>query len=936
MNIIQLMKALKLAAVAALSCAAFGQTSTGLLKVRIHWGQTAPAGTAFYVKPIPGAGSMKVESVTPIGLENGEGLRDGAWQTHAGGGDVDGLELTLSGAEPSQARLQNLQVIWAAVIAAADPDTARRLGRDAAMTPGSPRLTVQMNPEGTRGFTVTADQLRTEKALWIPALDVFVTAGDDPVSFAQHQTQLAPFAGRRILERVHTEPEATYAQYKAAWEDMGSPGYIHPNQPAPGHIVGLTWDSAIPKFGIDRGAGVWNDYGNPDHFRFWFDFGDLTKGIVGSWRGQRLENGLPVITTTFERDGTRYEVEQFAYPLDGPPAERRGDIQMVLLQRLRVTDLTGRERTVPITFAHRRQLPAQLTGGFGTERVDGTVLFRDNAKRRVLLSIDGVDGEVEWAGTVDYQHEMKRFNGTLFAHLPANGSHEFIVKLPSPMVAAEDTAKLRAIEYSQARQQTLDFWSNYVARGARFTVPEKAVNDMFNASLWHALRLPRRHGGAGPNVSIDLPYSNFAYSQTGTPWPVNQAVLVDYMLYDLRGYPAISTEELLAQYRNNQEYNGHVNGYANWVVYTPGMLYAVAKNYLLSGDRTGFEKLLPASMKALDWCLQQVQAAQSSQARGLVEGPLNDLTGEGIWSFNQAYMYAGLDLFGRALEQAGNPRGAEARAAAQRLHDAVQRQFGRAAMLSPVVQLRDHTWQPYVPGEANTHGRMMDVWYPTDVDCGPVHMVRLEAVPARSELADWLLNDNEDNLFYRGLGIANEPVYIQQATGYLLRDDVKAAIRSFYSYMASGFSHTVYEPVEHRFAHGQYFGPPSTDGTWFELYRNMLVRETDDGALLLAQAAPRAWLSDGKRIEVERAPTYYGLLNMTIESRAASGRISATVEMPGRSRPRELIVRLRHPEGKPMRSVTVNGKAWTAFDAKQEWVRIAQPAESKYTVVAQY
>jgi hypothetical protein len=170
----------------------------------------------------------------------------------------------------------------------------------------------------------------------------------------------------------------------------------------------------------------------------------------------------------------------------------------------------------------------------------------------------------------------------------------------------------------------------------------------------------------------------------------------------------------------------------------------------------------------------------------------------------------------------------------------------------------------------------------------------------------------------------------------LLRDDVKAAIRTFYSDMASGFSHTVYEPVEHRYTHGQYYGPPSTDGTWFELYRNMLVRERDDGALLLAQATPRAWLEDGKRIEIERAPTYYGLLNATIESRSASGRINAEVTMPERSRPNALVVRLRHPQGRPMKSVMVNGQPWTDFDSAAESVRIAEPSERRYAITAVY
>jgi len=467
-------------------------------------------------------------------------------------------------------------------------------------------------------------------------------------------------------------------------------------------------------------------------------------------------------------------------------------------------------------------------------------------------------------------------------------------------------------------------------KGAQFTVPEKVVNDLFRASLWHALRLPRRHD----DLHIDLPYSNFAYSQTGTPWPVNQAVYVDYMIFGLRGYGAEATEELRAQYRGNQEASGHVSGYANWLVYTPGMLYAAAQNFLLSGNRAALEQLMPQSLKALDWCLDRVRQAESFG--GLVRGPLNDGTGDGVWAFNQAYMYAGLELFGRALEQIGNPRGAEARQAAVRLKAAIDRGFHAASANSPLVQLRDHTWIPYVPTEAHTYQRKLEEWYPTEVDTGPLHLPRLKAVDADSDLARWLLEDHEDNLFFKGWGIANEPVYNQQGTAYLLRDDPKAVIRTFYSYMASAFSQSALEPVEHRFTHGQYFGPPSTDGAWFELYRNMLVMERDDDSLLLAGFAPRRWLEDGRRIEVRRAPTRFGELSMTINSKAASGRIEAEVEAPGRSRPSALLVRLRHPSGARMRSVHVNGHEWTDFDASKEWVRIQRPGETKYVIAATY
>jgi hypothetical protein len=75
---------------------------------------------------------------------------------------------------------------------------------------------------------------------------------------------------------------------------------------------------------------------------------------------------------------------------------------------------------------------------------------------------------------------------------------------------------------------------------------------------------------------------------------------------------------------------------------------------------------------------------------------------------------------------------------------------------------------------------------------------------------------------------------------------------------------------------------------------------------------------------------------MAVESRATTGEISATVEMPSRKRPAALQVRLRHPQHRPLRSVSVNGKEWTDFDTAKEWVRIPNPGEKLYRIVARY
>jgi hypothetical protein len=116
----------------------------------------------------------------------------------------------------------------------------------------------------------------------------------------------------------------------------------------------------------------------------------------------------------------------------------------------------------------------------------------------------------------------------------------------------------------------------------------------------------------------------------------------------------------------------------------------------------------------------------------------------------------------------------------------------------------------------------------------------------------------------------------------------------------------------------------------------MLISERDDDTLVVAQATPRAWLRDGEKIELERVPTYFGVVSATLESRARAGEIRADVHMPAARRPAGLHVRFRHPERKRMQAVTVNGRTWTDFDAANEYVRVSAPDADRYTIVVRY
>lgn len=914
--------------------------------LHVSWGLRTPAPSPFRIQFSGEA--ITIEQAKPAGLEPGEGLRDGTWQTTSGGGDVDGVDLALECEYVGVKDRESLHPIWRDLIAQSDPDTARRLRLDPAHRHDPRKLTIRLHGEGTGGGSVTIDQLLRSKALWIPSLDLYITVGEDAVPFAKHREDLRRFRGLRVLDQVHRHPEATLGAFTARWEDMGTPSYNHPRQTPPGHIVGLSWDGAVPKFGIDHGGGVWSDLGTPGAFRVWVELGDLTRELKQTWKEQKLLDGLPVLTTVLEEDGLRMEIEQFAYPLNGPPSERRGDIAMVLLERLAITNRTIHGQSFSLRLVHRRTLPGVETADLKAVKAPVGLVIEREGPREALIAVQGEGAagarlevraiQPKASPGKQAPPSVAELNLTLPVELAGGATREVLIKLPSPVVPPRDRDALLALDHAEARRKTIGFWSDYLARGAKFEVPEKAVNDLFRANLWHALRLPRRHGGQGPDVRIDLPYSNFAYGQEGTSWPINQAVYVDYMIHDLRGYHDIALEELLYIDRTNQEPDGHVRGYANWGVYTPGMIYASAHHMRLAHDRADYERLLPPTLKALDWCLAQAQKAvhQHDTAGGLVRAPLNDLTGEGLWAFNQAYVYAGLATLGRALAQYDHPRARECLDAASDFRRKVERAFAEAAVRSPLVQLRDHTWVPYVPCEALTPRRLMDVWYPTDVDTGAMHLLRLGVIPSVGLLADALLNDHEDNLYLNGWGMANEPVYNPQATAYLLRDDPSAAIRAFYSYMACAFSRGALEPVEHRWTWGQYFGPPSTDGAWFELYRKMLIHEPDDESLFLFQATPRRWLEDGKRIEIRHAPSVFGKLSMTMESRAASGEILAEVDLSARSRLKNLRVRFHHPEGKAMRTVTVNGRTWDDFDPGKEWVHIGSPESRRYAIAVRY
>ena len=112
----------------------------------------------------------------------------------------------------------------------------------------------------------------------------------------------------------------------------------------------------------------------------------------------------------------------------------------------------------------------------------------------------------------------------------------------------------------------------------------------------------------------------------------------------------------------------------------------------------------------------------------------------------------------------------------------------------------------------------------------------------------------------------------------------------------------------------------------------MLVDE-HDGEVHLLSGVPRHWLEEGKVIEVEGAATADGPLSLRLESSVAADEIRVAVDPPRRSTPQALILHLRHPEGRMIRGVSLNGSPWRRFEGE----RIVLPVDGQpIRLVARY
>ena len=409
---------------------------------------------------------------------------------------------------------------------------------------------------------------------------------------------------------------------------------------------------------------------------------------------------------------------------------------------------------------------------------------------------------------------------------------------------------------------------------------------------------------------------------------------------------------------------------------TGRLLFAMAERYFLTGDKEWFERNRVRLQAAADWIIRQrtlymkdVPNRRDLFVAGLMPPQmLGDYalpTCDWHWYYvDNALSLQGLQRFADALTEFDPTAGRKYRNEAEAFRRDLRRAVEQEAELAPVRLGRDGMYHSYIPRMAYARGLTgPELGAPQFPDCdkfigalplaepfaamdaGDFRMVdtldlmeemgtSVEAVREKEEAREQKGLSTDDAWFWNCFVIL--PKASHNANIYLLQDDVPNFLRFWMNSYASvvGADGKLWEHW-HLGGYSACEAPDNGTAGWFmENFRNLLVME-EGRSLWIARATPRAWLEQGKRIAVENAPTYFGTLAYEIVSDVDNGKITATIEIPNRNPAKVVIVRFRHPQSKPIRSVTVNGRPWKEFNPGKEVIEL-KGLTGKAVVVAGY
>ncbi|MDO8682914.1 MAG: hypothetical protein Q7N50_05470 [Armatimonadota bacterium] len=819
---------------------------------------------------------------------------------------------------------------------------------------------------GERSFSFAAKDL-AQGRVFVRDYGVLVRRADDHITYAEMEKAYAS-APKDVYRRIDDMPEQTLTK---AWSDMPAKNRIYMPVCVEGgrqyfrlHVDGAimhdrNWLRRIPS--SDTPKADWPD--NAITVRF---------GIPqGQRSGATIEEGyLPIPITWWENDGLRVMQTLFVTTFSGklPPEGRvAGEEPLACMVKLAVTNYTDSAKSL------RLPLKVHLTDR--GDRAMWPEVIADESLYEPLVVNDGVvSGHTDKERVrffVDCNGAAKLTpDGTNLLcdiDVPAQETREFYVTIPFLTPGSpEEIKQLKSLRYDEQHEMIAGYWQKRTFENCIVTTPEPMLNSFYWANASHQLI----------NTQNEVGKTNTAMANVGTGsygvFP-NESIMMIVEL-DRRGYHDVAEKALQSfiEYQGTValpgDYSNQDGVYTGTGGYDEGgynqnqgwVLWGIAEHYWFTQDTDWLRRVAPSLIKGCDWIINERLRTKTEECIGiraieyglLPPGSLEDVADWRCWRSNNDYSYWGLDNAARVLAEIGHPEAERLLKEAAEYKQDIINAYWEATVRAPVVGLRDGTYIPYTPSEVHRRGRSWG-WI-SETLAGGIHFIRCGVVDPDSDWAKWIMQDYEDNRYISEQygyqtpyferdwfsigGFSQQPSLVCSPTPYLVRDEIKHYLRTYFNSFASSYFPERAMLTEHPLPNlgnwqGGHFksSDEAMNTSWI---RWMFI--WDEGIdLHLGRAIPRYWLADGKEIKIERAETHFGQMSMSMKSFAKSGKIEMTITPPTRNLPGVIYARFRHPEGKSMNRVTVNSKSYANFVPAKEWV-ILPPLKEKTVVVAYY
>lgn len=802
-------------------------------------------------------------------------------------------------------------------------------------------------------FTISLADLEQQGPVWFAEKGFFIKRADDPTTFADYRATCDDKKG--VSRMVQALDEQTYAgahdgqprPHPAAW----SVGCKHARQR---FWIEPNGDVLMRRHNMESIRGKDTPrFANETSGRFFFGLEKWAS--VGRCTDPAP---VPAYSIRCRRDGIEVEEKSFAVPLErsilkGEPA---GDESVVCMLRFRFANKTDSPLTAELPISYSRDSTHSATtynpfadGVTGYQRqitpkskpealrVRAGRVYGTWKRKPALRCV--IDTKMTLRTTGDGAVITKR--------LKPGEVCEAILKVP--YIALDTPAELRALEgldFKRCHGQMARFWRSEAREGAQVHTPVPQLNDLHAAHLQHVqivdAAMPKEPYLINTSEGASL-YGNFA----------NESCMIVHEL-DERGISGDARRRLQTwvQYQgtvpqpgNFTDYdgmyygaggfeNGAYNQHHGWV------LWCLCEHFFFTADKAWFRGVADSVIEGADWVFRQRRNTMQPlpHSRGwehgfLPAGSLEDVTDFFYWLSTNALTWRGTENAARALEEIGHPEAQRVRREADAYARDLRKGFETMRRHTPLVRLRSGRWVPNYPSRIYCRGR--DLGWIREVLEGSIYLLISGLYKHDSKEAQWILDDYQDNRyvkppngfpivefdkewFPRG-GFSIQPNLLAGLLPHLDRDEPKLFIWMFFNAWCACYREETNAMIEHPwpalgFANTAHFKTSDQANAMMWL-RYMFVYTIGD-TLHLGRAVPRGWFNSNEKIGAEKVQTIFGTVGISYESEPGCKRIAATASLKLRRDPGRILVRFRHPERKPIRSVKVNGKRHKAFDPK--------------------